>query len=116
MYVHVRQVIPCQQARIDLEEVFGKDAHGFMASLNTEGHHRGAVAAARALQAREVRCAAASCLGIGTPFQAFHWCNGWFFLGISLLDRTFDGLVAAPSCCQRASGRRQSRPGMLPSH
>ena len=28
-----------------------------MANLNTEGHHRGAVAAARSLQEREVCCA-----------------------------------------------------------
>jgi hypothetical protein len=48
------QVIACENARIDLDEVFGKDAQGFVAHLNTEGHHRGAVAAARSLAQEEV--------------------------------------------------------------
>lgn len=49
------QVISCEQARISLDEVFGPDAKGFIAGLNTEGHHRGAVAAVKSQQLKEVR-------------------------------------------------------------
>ena len=49
------QVISCEQARISLDEVFGPNAKGFIASLNTEGHHRGAVAAVKSQQLKEVR-------------------------------------------------------------
>lgn len=48
------QVISCEQGRVDLDEIFGKEARGIVAHLNTEGHHRGAVAAAKALAAEEV--------------------------------------------------------------
>lgn len=41
------QVIPCVQGRVPLEEVFGSKAHAMVSGLNIEGHHRGAVAAAR---------------------------------------------------------------------
>ncbi len=47
-------MIACEQGRVDLDDVFGKEAKGIVAHLNTEGHHRGAVAAARALAADEV--------------------------------------------------------------
>ncbi len=49
------QVISCEQARISLDEVFGPEAKGFIAGLNTEGHHRGAVAAVKSQQLKEVR-------------------------------------------------------------
>ena len=52
---HAPQVISCEQARISLDEVFGPEAKGFIASLNTEGHHRGAVAAVKSQQLKEVR-------------------------------------------------------------
>jgi hypothetical protein len=48
------QVISCEHGCVDLDQVFGKEAKGLVAHLNTEGHHRGAVAAARALAADEV--------------------------------------------------------------
>lgn len=41
------QVISCVQGRVPLEEVFGSKAHAMVSGLNIEGHHRGAVAAAR---------------------------------------------------------------------
>ena len=44
------QVIPCEQGRVDLARVFGRDARALVAHLNVEGQHRGAVAAARAVQ------------------------------------------------------------------
>ena len=48
-------MISCEQARISLDEVFGPEAKGFTAGLNTEGHHRGAVAAVKSQQLKEVR-------------------------------------------------------------
>ncbi len=48
------QVISCEHGRISLDEVFGPEAKGFIASLNTEGHHRGAVAAVKSQQLKEV--------------------------------------------------------------
>ena len=49
------QVLACERGRIGLDEVFGPEAKGFIASLNTEGHHRGAVAAVKSQQLKEVR-------------------------------------------------------------
>ncbi|CAL8471986.1 g11528 [Coccomyxa elongata] len=49
------KVIGCEQGRVNLDEVFGKETKGLVAHLNTEGHHRGAVAAARALAAEEAK-------------------------------------------------------------
>lgn len=43
-------VIPCQQGKIPLEKVFGEGSNAVVSKLNVEGQHRGAVAAARALQ------------------------------------------------------------------
>eukprot|EP00195_Chlamydomonas_chlamydogama_P007941 CAMPEP_0202896436 /NCGR_PEP_ID=MMETSP1392-20130828/5445_1 /ASSEMBLY_ACC=CAM_ASM_000868 /TAXON_ID=225041 /ORGANISM="Chlamydomonas chlamydogama, Strain SAG 11-48b" /LENGTH=565 /DNA_ID=CAMNT_0049581799 /DNA_START=114 /DNA_END=1811 /DNA_ORIENTATION=- len=43
-------VIPCTQGKVPIEVVFGSQAHGVVAKLNTEGQHRGAVAAAKAAQ------------------------------------------------------------------
>lgn len=40
------QVIACEQGRIPIDQVFGKEAQSLVAHLNVEGHHRGAVAAA----------------------------------------------------------------------
>lgn len=40
----------CEQARLDLEQIFGKEAQSLVAHLNIEGQHRGAVAAATAMQ------------------------------------------------------------------
>ena len=48
-------MLSCEQARISLDEVFGPEAKGFIAGLNTEGHHRGAVAAVKSQQLKEVR-------------------------------------------------------------
>lgn len=44
------KVFACEQARLDLEQVFGKEAQSLVAHLNIEGQHRGAVAAATAMQ------------------------------------------------------------------
>ncbi|KAK9905575.1 hypothetical protein WJX75_002363 [Coccomyxa subellipsoidea] len=49
------KVISCEHGCVDLDQVFGKEAKGLVAHLNTEGHHRGAVAAARALAADEAK-------------------------------------------------------------
>ena len=43
------QVFTCEQARVDLEQVFGQEAQSLVAHLNIEGQHRGAVAAATAM-------------------------------------------------------------------
>ena len=48
-------MLACERGRIGLDEVFGPEAKGFIASLNTEGHHRGAVAAVKSQQLKEVR-------------------------------------------------------------
>lgn len=48
------QIISCERGRISLDEVFGPEAKGFIAGLNTEGHHRGAVAAVKSQQLKEV--------------------------------------------------------------
>lgn len=42
------EVKACQHGRVPLEEVFGSQVRSLVASLNNEGHHRGAVAAATA--------------------------------------------------------------------
>lgn len=44
-------VVPCAQGHVPLDTVFGEGAHAVVAKLNTEGQHRGAVAAAHAMQA-----------------------------------------------------------------
>lgn len=44
------QVFSCEQARVDLEQIFGREAQALVAHLNIEGQHRGAVAAATAMQ------------------------------------------------------------------
>ncbi|KAL0027977.1 hypothetical protein WJX79_007622 [Trebouxia sp. C0005] len=43
------KVFTCEQARVDLEQVFGREAQSLVAHLNIEGQHRGAVAAATAM-------------------------------------------------------------------
>ena len=53
-WIMSRQVLACERGRIGLDEVFGPEAKGFIASLNTEGHHRGAVAAVKSQQLKEV--------------------------------------------------------------
>lgn len=44
------QVFTCEHARLDLEQIFGREAQALVAHLNIEGQHRGAVAAATAMQ------------------------------------------------------------------
>jgi len=41
------QVFACEHGRVDIEELLGPDVHGLVSNLNTESHHKGAVAAAR---------------------------------------------------------------------
>ena len=54
--VHVAcwlQVFACEHANLDLEQIFGREAQSLVAHLNIEGQHRGAVAAASAMQQHE---------------------------------------------------------------
>ncbi|KAL3158075.1 hypothetical protein ABBQ32_011681 [Trebouxia sp. C0010 RCD-2024] len=44
------KVFTCEHARLDLEQIFGREAQALVAHLNIEGQHRGAVAAATAMQ------------------------------------------------------------------
>ena len=46
----VLQVFSCEHGRLDLEQIFGREAQALVAHLNIEGQHRGAVAAATAMQ------------------------------------------------------------------
>ena len=68
-------MLACERGRIGLDEVFGPEAKGFIASLNTEGHHRGAVAAVKSQQLKEVRalhfgkCACGMLLRCHLPHQ-----------------------------------------------
>lgn len=48
-------VIACEHGKVPLERVFGGNVHKVVAHLNTEGQHRGAVAAARQQAAEEER-------------------------------------------------------------
>ncbi|GFH32607.1 CobW C-terminal domain-containing protein, partial [Haematococcus lacustris] len=43
-------VIPCSQARVPLDKVFGRHGASVVAKLNIEGQHRGAVAAVRSAE------------------------------------------------------------------
>ena len=43
-------VVSCELGKVPIDLVFGNMARGVMAKLNVEGQHRGAVAAAKALQ------------------------------------------------------------------
>lgn len=63
---HALQVMACQRGRIELDEVFGPEAKGFIASLNTEGHHRGAVAAVKSQQLKEVS-SNNTCIDLSSP-------------------------------------------------
>uniref|UniRef100_A0A1D2AFQ4 CobW C-terminal domain-containing protein n=2 Tax=Auxenochlorella protothecoides TaxID=3075 RepID=A0A1D2AFQ4_AUXPR len=45
------QVVSCEHGKIPADMLFGKDAQALVAHLNTEGQHRGAVAAAHSLRA-----------------------------------------------------------------
>lgn len=47
------QVFTCEQGKVDLDQIFGRDAQSLVAHLNTEGQHRGAVAAAAAVQQQD---------------------------------------------------------------
>lgn len=47
------KVFTCEQAKVDLEQVFGREAQSLVAHLNIEGQHRGAVAAATAMSAHD---------------------------------------------------------------
>ena len=47
----VMQVSGCEHGKVDVQKVFGPEAKGLVAHMNTEGQHRGAVAAARAAAA-----------------------------------------------------------------
>eukprot|EP00887_Chlorella_sp_A99_P005800 scaffold1.g5800.t1 len=51
-------VVPCQFGEVPIDKVFGKGAQRVVASLNIEGQHRGAVAAARTLEQQEAAAAA----------------------------------------------------------
>ena len=42
------QVEGCEHGRVAVKKVFGPEAKGLVAHMNTEGQHRGAVAAAKA--------------------------------------------------------------------
>ena len=45
----IAQVQACELGRVDIRTVFGPEVTGLVARMNTEGQHRGAVAAAKAL-------------------------------------------------------------------
>ena len=47
------QVFACEQGKVDLDQIFGREAQSLVAHLNTEGQHRGAVAAAAAMQQQD---------------------------------------------------------------
>ncbi len=47
----VVQVSGCEHGKVDVQKVFGPEAKGLVAHMNTEGQHRGAVAAAKAAAA-----------------------------------------------------------------
>ena len=87
------QVIACEQGRIELEEVFGKEARGFVANLNTEGHHRGAVAAARSLAQQEV---------CRTTSQPLHFSNCVHPTRIYTGQQDFNTTDAIVACCTAA--------------
>lgn len=46
-------VVPCEHGKVPVDIVFGSSTQGVMAKLNVEGQHRGAVAAAKALQHKD---------------------------------------------------------------
>ena len=50
-------VVACERGRVDIQQVFGAASRKVVAALNTEGQHRGAVAAARAQAAEEAAAA-----------------------------------------------------------
>ena len=61
---HTRaQVTPVTQGAIPIDKVFGKEAQALISKLNIEGQHRGAVAAARTLEAQEEAAAGAEAAG-----------------------------------------------------
>ena len=45
------QVSGCEHGKVDVQKIFGPEAKGLVAHMNTEGQHRGAVAAAKAAAA-----------------------------------------------------------------
>mmetsp|Transcript_2 Transcript_2/g.1 ORF Transcript_2/g.1 Transcript_2/m.1 type:complete len:295 (+) Transcript_2:1029-1913(+) len=47
------EIIPAERGKVEVDSVFGKDGHNLVAHLNTEGQHRGAVAAALAAAKQE---------------------------------------------------------------
>lgn len=57
------QIIPASYGQVPIERVFGADAQGLVARLNTEGQHRGAVAAAKSVEAEEKAAAEAEKVG-----------------------------------------------------
>jgi G3E family GTPase len=42
------EAVACEQGRVPLDRLFGKETRGLVSRLNVEGHHRGFVAAAKA--------------------------------------------------------------------
>ncbi|KAJ9523163.1 hypothetical protein QJQ45_024092 [Haematococcus lacustris] len=58
-------VIPCSQARVPLDKVFGRHGASVVAKLNIEGQHRGAVAAVRSAEQEAAASAAADAAPAG---------------------------------------------------
>ena len=57
------QIIRCEHGAIPTDKVFGAGAQGLVARLNTEGQHRGAVAAAKSLEEEAAAAAAGAAAG-----------------------------------------------------
>jgi G3E family GTPase len=52
------KVFACEHGKIEIDDLLGPDVHGLVSNLNTEAHHKGSVAAAKA-------CAVEECVDCG---------------------------------------------------
>lgn len=61
------KVFACEHGRVEIDDLLGPEVHGLVSTLNTEAHHKGSVAAAKASHEHDHSCChqGSACCGDG---------------------------------------------------